>query len=57
MKKKYAALVLFTILCSCAFQLADFPQAEISNGLIKAKLLLPDAQSGIISLHASTGRV
>jgi len=46
MKKKYAALFLFTIFCSYAFQLADFPQAEISNGLIKAKLLLPDAQSG-----------
>ncbi len=46
MKIKHSTILLFTILCTCAFQLADFPQAEISNGLIKAKLLLPDAQSG-----------
>jgi len=46
MKHKLFSLALFTILCSCAFQLADFPQAEISNGLIKAKLLLPHAQTG-----------
>ena len=46
MKLKLPLILFFTILCSCAFQLTDFPQAEISNGLIKAKLLLPDAQSG-----------
>lgn len=45
-KKKYATIILFTVLCSCAFKLADFPRAEISNGLVKAKLLLPDAESG-----------
>ncbi len=46
MKHLFSLLLLVTILCSCAFQLADFPEAEISNGLVKAKLLLPDAQTG-----------
>ncbi len=32
---------------SCqAFLLVNFPQAEISNGMVKAKLLLPDAKTG-----------
>jgi hypothetical protein len=37
------------ILSLCAFGVlaaADFPQADISNGVLKAKLYLPDAQTG-----------
>lgn len=36
-------LTIFSIACSLA---AEFPAAEISNGLIKAKLLLPDPEKG-----------
>ncbi len=35
---------------------ADFPSHEISNGLIKAKIYLPDAQNGFTARPASTGR-
>jgi hypothetical protein len=37
-----------TALCvsAAALSAAEFPQAEISNGLIKAKLYLPDAEKG-----------
>src|ERR1051326_2122289 len=38
-------LCLF-LACGCAAVAADFPQAEISNGLIRAKLYLPDAEKG-----------
>jgi hypothetical protein len=33
-------------LAFCVMQAAEFPQAEISNGSIRAKLYLPDAQQG-----------
>ncbi len=36
---------LLAALCALAFA-ADYPEAEISNGLIRAKLHLPDAHSG-----------
>lgn len=34
------------LLFGCALSAADFPQAEITNGSIKAKLYLPDAEKG-----------
>ncbi len=37
---------LLIILFALPMSAADFPQAEISNGQIKAKLYLPDAQKG-----------
>ncbi|MCE6988753.1 hypothetical protein [Dyadobacter sp. CY323] len=45
--KKNALLIFALIsLCISAFRLADFPATEISNGIIKAKLLLPDSSNG-----------
>ncbi|WP_026631786.1 hypothetical protein [Dyadobacter alkalitolerans] len=42
--------ILLLIACICllitAFRFADFPEAVISNGIINAKLMLPDASSG-----------
>jgi hypothetical protein len=38
-------LILFT-LTGAAIAAAEFPQAEISNGTIRAKLYLPDAEQG-----------
>lgn len=38
--------VMFCLVLACSLNAADFPHAEISNGLIKAKILLPDAEHG-----------
>jgi hypothetical protein len=46
MKKNILIVVALISLCTTAFKLADFPQADISNGIIKAKLLLPDSVNG-----------
>jgi hypothetical protein len=43
MKKKYFILFLLTLI---AMSFSKFPQADISNGLINATLLLPDAAKG-----------
>ena len=39
-------LAVLAALAAIPLIAADFPQAEISNGLLKAKLYLPDAQKG-----------
>ncbi len=39
----HVALSLYLV---CALNAADFPQAQITNGLIKAKILLPDNEHG-----------
>ncbi|MCF2490353.1 hypothetical protein [Dyadobacter sp. CY347] len=44
--KKIILLIASICLFITAFRLADFPEATISNGIIKAKLLLPDAEAG-----------
>ena len=44
-------------LAFCVMQAAEFPQAEISNGSIRAKLYLPDAQQATIGGPASIGPV
>lgn len=46
MKKLYILCFVLFSFFSYAFLLVDFPHAEISNGIIKANLLLPDSQSG-----------
>ncbi|MCF0064464.1 hypothetical protein MUK70_25240 [Dyadobacter chenwenxiniae] len=40
--------LLFALICLAisAFRVIDFPQAEISNGVINAKLFLPDSANG-----------
>ncbi|MCU1258091.1 MAG: hypothetical protein JWO80_976 [Bryobacterales bacterium] len=38
--------ILTVLACACALTAADFPQAEISNGEVRAKLYLPDAETG-----------
>lgn len=45
---KKLSLILFSCFCLSviAFTLAKFPEAEISNGLITARLYLPDAEQG-----------
>jgi len=47
---KLATVLAWTALCTLALggklMAADFPQAEISNGLIRIKLYLPDAEHG-----------
>ena len=43
---KTIAGFLFLMIALTALPAAEFPQAEISNGLVKAKFYLPDAQSG-----------
>lgn len=46
MKKSFA--IYFALICICitAFTSAEFPEAEISNGVIHARLYLPDANTG-----------
>lgn len=46
MKKVIIVFVMLGGLISCAIQSIENPQAEISNGIIKAHLYLPDAQIG-----------
>jgi hypothetical protein len=42
----WCATMLLAILTSSAANAADYPQAEIANGQITAKLYLPDAKNG-----------
>jgi hypothetical protein len=46
--KEVVAMKFFVAVCLSAVQMfaADFPEADISNGLIKAKLYLPDTGKG-----------
>lgn len=46
MKKKFIFLGLVISLCSAVFKVAEFPEAKITNGIIKAKLYLPDVTNG-----------
>jgi hypothetical protein len=39
-------LVAAGLVAACALSAAEFPQAEISNGQVRAKLYLPDATNG-----------
>lgn len=44
--KKNISLLFVVLVCLQPIRVADFPQAEITNGLIKAVIYLPDAQTG-----------
>jgi len=44
--KKIACLILLSCILLSVTYIADFPSAEISNGLIKIKLYLPDTANG-----------
>ena len=44
--KKFSAFGVIMCFIISAFTFIDFPQADITNGLIKAKLYLPDSTSG-----------
>ena len=46
MKKSSVAILLFALLTIGSVTLVDPPQAEITNGLIHARLYLPDAENG-----------
>lgn len=46
MKKLYIFCFVIFSFCCYAFQLVNFPQVGISNGLISAKLCLPDSKFG-----------
>ena len=51
-----ASALVFGVLANLVpIAAADFPQAEISNGQIKAKMYLPDAKTATIAQLASTG--
>lgn len=45
---KKIVTLFFVALCTAimAFTMADFPETDITNGIIKAKLFLPDADKG-----------
>lgn len=49
-RSKSTAVRALFLLCSCLLSATtwaqDFPKAEISNGLIRAEIMLPDAQNG-----------
>lgn len=46
MRKKFILFGLLTSLCSGVFTATDFPEADITNGIVKAKLYLPDVSNG-----------
>lgn len=46
MRKKFIFLGLAISLCSAVLKVTDFPEADITNGIIKAKLYLPDVTNG-----------
>jgi hypothetical protein len=45
-KTRHFLLVLLTVLTVSAIPFTDFPQAEISNGLVTVRIYLPDAEKG-----------
>lgn len=46
MRRRASAAVAFAALAAAAVAAADFPQADIANGPLRAKLYLPDAGRG-----------
>jgi hypothetical protein len=46
MKNLFISCVLLGYITNCTSQVVENPQADISNGLIKAHLYLPDAKNG-----------
>jgi hypothetical protein len=46
MKKSIIILAALVCICITAFTLVEFPETGISNGIIKARLYLPDANTG-----------
>ncbi|MEO6285974.1 MAG: hypothetical protein ABIO93_21470 [Dyadobacter sp.] len=46
MKKTITSILALVCLCMTAYRLAEYPGTEITNGIIQAKLYLPDASSG-----------
>ncbi|KAA0990177.1 hypothetical protein [Dyadobacter aurulentus] len=46
MKSKISLIIALLAICGSAFRLADYPATEITNGIIQAKLYLPDAEKG-----------
>src|SRR5258708_4754985 len=46
MRKIYLTAIISSVLIIGAKKVDQFPQAEISNGIIKARLYLPDAANG-----------
>jgi len=46
MKKKFIFLILAISLCSSVCLKENFPEANITNGIIRAKLFLPDVTDG-----------
>ncbi len=46
MKKNITIILASICLIFSAFKLADFPETEITNGIIDAKLYLPDPENG-----------
>jgi hypothetical protein len=46
MKKTFTSILALVCLCMSAYRLAEYPGTEITNGIIQAKLYLPDASSG-----------
>ncbi|GAB4018499.1 hypothetical protein [Spirosoma koreense] len=46
MKKILFSLCVFGSLCSATLPVAEWPQAELSNGLVQTTLYLPDASQG-----------
>jgi hypothetical protein len=45
-RSHHLVLVALTVLTISGIPFNDFPQAEISNGLVQARIYLPDAQNG-----------
>jgi hypothetical protein len=46
MKKTFTSILALVCLCMSAYRLAEYPGTEITNGIIQAKLYLPDASAG-----------
>ena len=46
MKNKFLLLGLLFGLCSAVFTTSNFPEADITNGILKAKLYLPSVSNG-----------
>ncbi|CAG5074442.1 hypothetical protein DYBT9623_05129 [Dyadobacter sp. CECT 9623] len=46
MKITVSFIIALLCICATAFRLADFPSTDITNGIIKAKLYLPNAEKG-----------
>jgi hypothetical protein len=56
MKKSLMIGVLYCILALCATPPDQFPQAEITNGIIHARLYLPMQRMDTIAVHDLIGQ-